>query len=95
MSIKDEIAELKYQYDKAVRVRDNLQKNLERRKKLNLLDSFEEDSLLGDIAEAGRNAEDLRKRMRSLESEASRSKIISEKKKKPLGNKFPKKFFVH
>jgi hypothetical protein len=82
MSIKDEIAELKYQYDKAVRVRDNLQKNLERRKKLNLLDSFEEDSLLGDIAEAGRNAEDLRKRMRSLESEASRSKIISESKEK-------------
>jgi hypothetical protein len=78
MDMKAEVDELKYQYDKAVRVRDNLVKNLERRKKLNLLSSDEEYSLKEDIEEATRQADDLRRRMRSLESQHTRSKHISE-----------------
>ncbi len=82
MDMKAEVDELKYQYDKAVRVRDNLVKNLERRKKLNLLSSNEEESLRDDIAEANSQADDLRRKMRSLESQYTRSKHISESNEK-------------
>jgi predicted nuclease with TOPRIM domain len=78
MNMKQELDELKYQYDKAVRVKDNLLKNMERRKKLNLLGSDEEDSLKDDIAEATRQAEDLKKQMRSLESRFARARTIAE-----------------
>jgi hypothetical protein len=78
MDIKAELDELKYQYDKALRVKESLQKNMDRRKKLNLLGNDEEASLKDDIEEATRQAEDLRRRMRSLESQYSRSRVISE-----------------
>jgi uncharacterized radical SAM superfamily protein len=84
VNLKEEASELKYQYEKSLRVKTNLEKNLERRKKLNLLDSFEEDSLLRDIAEADRQAEDYRRKMRALESQLSRSRIISESKENAM-----------
>ncbi|MFA6269283.1 MAG: hypothetical protein WCW13_04490 [archaeon] len=78
MDIKAEIDDLKYQYDKAVRIKESLQKNLDRRKKLNLLDSSTESDLVEEIGEATRQADDLKRRMRSLESQFSRSRVISE-----------------
>jgi hypothetical protein len=76
--MKEELDELKYQYEKALRVKDNLLKNMERRKKLNLLGSDEEDSLKDDIAEATTQADDLKRQMRSLESRYARARTIAE-----------------
>ena len=78
--MKEELDELKYQYEKAVRVKENLIKNMERRKKLNLLGSDEEYSLNDDIAEATRQAEDYKKQMRALESRFARARTIAETK---------------
>ena len=82
MSIKEEADELKYQYEKAVRIKESLQKNYERRKKLNLLDSDTEYSLKEEIEEATRQADDLRRKMRALVSQYSRAKVISESSEK-------------
>ena len=78
MNNKEELAELKYQYEKAVRVQESLQKNYDRRKKLNLLDSDSESALKEEIEEARKQADDFKRRSRALESEFSRSKVISE-----------------
>ena len=80
MDIKAEVDELKYQYEKALRVKASLEKNYERRKKLNLLGEDEEYSIKREIAECVSQADDLRRQMRSLESQYSRSKIIAETK---------------
>jgi len=82
MSIKEEADELKYQYEKALRIKESLQKNYERRKKLNLLDSDTEYSLKEEIEEATRQADDLRRKMRALASQYSRAKVISESSEK-------------
>ena len=73
-----ELEDLKYEYEKAMRVKVNLEKNLERRKKLNLLDNVTEEELRGEIAEASRNLEDMRRRVRSMESEKTRSRVIAD-----------------
>jgi len=82
MNMKAELDELKYQYEKANRVKESLLKNMERRKKLNLLDLNEENSLKDDIAEATRQADDLKKQMRSLESRFLRARTIAETNEK-------------
>lgn len=82
MNLKEEFEEMKYQHEKAARVRDSLQKNLDRRKKLNLVDSIGEEQLKDEIAEAGRQADDFKRKMRSLESQMARSKVISESDEK-------------
>lgn len=82
MDMKAELDELKYQYDKALRVKESLQKNLDRRKKLNLLDSDAEYSLKQEISEAGEAADDFKRKMRALESRYSRAKVISESNEK-------------
>jgi len=78
MNVKEELAELKYQYDKNMRVKESLQKNYERRKKLNLLDDSYEDEIRGDIREAERTLDDLKSKIRKLESQSARSKVIEE-----------------
>ena len=78
MDIKAEVDELKYKYEKALRIKESLQKNMDRRKKLNLLDLDSENSLKDEIQEATRQADDLKRQMRSLESQYNRSRVISE-----------------
>lgn len=75
----DELSELKYEYDKAARLRDSLQKNLDRRKKLGLLDRNYERQLLDEIKEIERDLDSLKSKIRSIESVRIRSSNISEK----------------
>jgi len=75
----DELSELKYEYDKAARLRDSLQKNLDRRKKLGLLDKNYERQLLDEIREIEEEMDSLRKKIRAIESVRIRSSNISEK----------------
>jgi len=78
MNSREELEELKYEYEKALRVKASLEKNYERRKKLNLLDSSEENSIKDDLHEVSRQIDDLRMKVRRLESQHTRAKIISE-----------------
>jgi len=73
-----ELEDLKYEYEKAVRYRDNLQKNLDRRKKLNLADESYEDDIKAEIEGANEKISEMRGKVRKLESEVARSRIISE-----------------
>jgi len=82
MSSRQELEDLKYEYEKALRVKASLEKNYDRRKKLNLLDANEEDSLKDDLREVGRQIDDLRAKVRRLESQHTRAKIISESNEK-------------
>ncbi|MEI7961732.1 MAG: hypothetical protein WCI04_05345 [archaeon] len=73
-----ELEELKYEYDKIVRLRDNLQKNLERRKKLNLADESYEDDIKSEIEGISDQVSTMRTKIKKLESEVARSRVISE-----------------
>ena len=77
-----ELEDLKYEYEKAMRVKASLEKNYERRKKLNLLDDAAEEELKDDIAAVGRQVEDLKRQVRSAESQKARSRVIAESDKK-------------
>ena len=72
------LEDLKYEYEKAMRVKASLEKNYERRKKLNLLDNDTEYSLKQEIEEITGQLSDLKRRVRALESEHNRSRVISE-----------------
>ncbi len=74
----NELSDLKYEYDKAVRLRDNLQKNLDRKKKLNLADAGFEDDVKYEIQQVDEKISEMRSKIRRLESEATRAKVISE-----------------
>ena len=82
MSGTNEIEELKYEYERALREKVNLEKILDRRKKLNLLGPNEEESLKGDIADIDGVIRDLRNKYRKRESEHTRSRIISDTNEK-------------
>ncbi|NMA44732.1 MAG: hypothetical protein GX950_02910 [Candidatus Diapherotrites archaeon] len=72
----DEISDLRYEYEKRMRLRDSLQKNLERRKKLGLIDKPYERQLLSEIEEIQRDMDDYKKQIRSLESRRIRSENL-------------------
>lgn len=74
----NEVDELKYEYEKALREKVNLEKILERRKKLNLLTPGEEDSLKGDIADIDGVIRNMRSKYRKTESEHARARVISD-----------------
>ena len=82
MARMSEVEEMKYEYEKALREKVNLEKLLERRKKLNLLSPGEEDSLKGDIADIDNVIRGLRNKYRRTESEHQRAKIISDTNEK-------------
>jgi len=82
MSGTNEVQELKYEYEKALREKANLEKVLDRRKKLNLLGPSEEEELKGDIADIDSVIRDLRNRYRKRESEHARARIISDTNEK-------------
>ncbi len=76
--MSETLEDLKYEYEKAMRVKTSLEKNYERRKKLNLLDEDTEYSLKQEIAEIGSQLSALKGRVRALESQHNRSRVISE-----------------
>jgi len=78
----DSISDLKYEYERARSFKENLEKNLARKKKLNLIDKYQEEEFMEEIREADRKAEDLRARYRRADSQKERSKIISESNEK-------------
>ncbi len=73
-----EMEDLKYEYEKAVRLRDSLQKNLDRRKKLNLADSNYEDDIKAEIEEMNYRLSDMKAKLRKMQSEMARARVISE-----------------
>jgi len=82
MSATSEVEELKYEYEKALREKVNLEKILDRRKKLNLLGPNEEESLKGDIADIDDFIRNMRSKYRKKESEHARARIISDTNEK-------------
>jgi|GEM_PF-1349682 len=76
--MSETLEDLKYEHEKAMRVKTSLEKNYERRKKLNLLDENTEYSLKQEIGDITGQLEDLKKRVRALESQHNRSRVISE-----------------
>lgn len=78
MTRMSEVEEMKYEYEKALREKVNLEKILERRRKLNLLSPGEEDSLKGDIADIDNVIRNLRTKYRKTESEHARARVISD-----------------
>jgi len=83
-----EIEELKYQYDKAVRNKDNLEKNFARRKKLHLLDDVTEREILDEMRKTTEEVSFLGRKMRSMESQQLRSSITEGKLDLGKKNKF-------
>jgi len=73
-----ELEDLRYEHKRASLQRDSLQKNYDRRKKLKLSDDTYERDILHDIAIMDDQLRELNKKIRSIESEQERSKIISE-----------------
>jgi len=80
-----ELDNVKYEHDKAQRLLDNLEKNYERRKKLNLLDEYTERELKDEIRVAKDNLAQMKRKYRSMESQNYRSSITE--KNLDLGKK--------
>jgi hypothetical protein len=72
----DEIKELKYEYDNLKRVRDNLQKNYDRRKKLNLLDDDYERQANFELRKYDSDLATINRRIRSIESAELRKRNL-------------------
>ena len=82
MDSRQELEDLRYEYDKAVRIKASLEKNYERRKKLNLLDENEEESIKDDLKDVSIQIDNLRSKVRRLESQKMRSRVIAETNEK-------------
>ena len=77
-----DVEELKYEYERALREKANLEKRLERKKKMNLLAPGEEDSLKDDISDIDEVIRNLRRKYRSFESERTRARHIADSSEK-------------
>jgi hypothetical protein len=71
-----EVEDLRYEYDKALRIKENLEANYERRKKLRLIDDKYESEIKEDIDRATEEMVEARKKYRAAESLMARSKIV-------------------
>ncbi len=72
--------ELKLDVERLERMKNNVQKNYDRRKKLNLLDPPYERQLKEDIRKLESDISSLNRQMRSIESQQYRSKMINDSK---------------
>ncbi|MGI6589294.1 MAG: hypothetical protein ACOX1V_01365 [Candidatus Iainarchaeum sp.] len=82
MARMNDVEELKYEYERALREKANLEKRLERKKKMNLLAPGEEDSLKDDISDIDEVIRNLRRKYRSFESERTRARHIADSSEK-------------
>lgn len=76
----DNLYDLSLELQKLTRNRNNIQKNYDRRKKLNLLDPPYERQLKEDLRKLDLEIAGLNRTIRAVESEQHRSKIINERK---------------
>jgi polyhydroxyalkanoate synthesis regulator phasin len=67
-----DISELKLDFDRKNRIKENLEKNFERRKRLNLLEEDYERGIKKEIRELESELSTLARKIRSIESEKSR-----------------------
>jgi len=74
----EELVELRLEYDRLKRQRDNLEKNYERRKRLNLCDEKYEHEINIDLKQLNQDLGFLHRKIRSIESEQNRKKLINE-----------------
>ena len=74
----DDVNELKLEHDRLKRQKDNLEKNYERRKKLNLCDEEYEHDINIDLKQLNNDIGVLQRKIRSIESEQNRHKLINE-----------------
>ena len=74
----DELKELQLEYDRLKRQRDNLEKNYERRKKLKLVDEEYEHDITIDLKQLNQDLGYLHRKIRAIESEQARHKLIND-----------------
>jgi hypothetical protein len=74
----DELVELKYEIERTIRDKENLQKNLERRKKAYLIDADDEKNLIEEIKDLEYTANALKKKMRAIESSRIRERMFAD-----------------
>ncbi|MBT4870474.1 MAG: hypothetical protein HON47_02790 [Candidatus Diapherotrites archaeon] len=74
----EELSELKLEYDRLKRQKDNLEKNYERRKKLKLCDEEYEHDINIDIKQLTHDLGILHRKIKAIESEQHRHKLINE-----------------
>ena len=73
----DEVSELKYEYEKLLRLKQSLVANYERRKKLKLCDDAYETDINHEILKNDSEMKALLRQIRSIESEKIRKNVIS------------------
>ncbi len=74
-----EIEDLQLDLERKKRVKENLEKNFERRKKLNLLEPDYERQIVSDIKNLESELSSIQRRIRTIESEQIRKKLINRK----------------
>jgi len=73
----EDIKELELEYGRLIRQKENLEKNYERRKRLNLCDEKYEHEINYDLRQLNQDIGFLQRKIRSIESEQNRHKIIN------------------
>lgn len=74
------LEELKLNLTRLIRTRENIQKNYDRRKKLNLLQTHDERQIKEDIKKLDLEIASIQRQVRSIESQDYRSKLIKDSK---------------
>ncbi|MDD4250775.1 MAG: hypothetical protein PHX27_01125 [Candidatus ainarchaeum sp.] len=73
------ISDLQLDSERKKRLKENLVKNYDRRKKLNILDPDYERQLLSDIKKLDSDLSYIERKIRSIQSEQVRKKLINNK----------------
>lgn len=76
-----DIKELNLEIERTKRIYDNLKKNYERRKKLNLVDDEYESQVKPELRKYENDIASLERQLRSIESQNYRKKIIDDSRK--------------
>jgi septal ring factor EnvC (AmiA/AmiB activator) len=74
-----DLSELRLDYERQTRLLDNLKKNYERRKKLNLLEPDYERQIVSDIKKIESEISSIARQIRSMQSANTRSKFMNDK----------------
>lgn len=72
-----ELDELKLEYDRKSRTKESLEKNYERRKKLNLLTDSYQKEISAELRQLNSDLSYLQRKIRSIESEENRRRMIN------------------
>ena len=73
----DKISDLKLDYERKLRVLENLKKNYQRRKQLNLIEPSYERQIKVDIKDSENELSAIQREIRSIESRQSRAKFMN------------------